>query len=244
MFGANIWLTSALTVTAILSASAGYKAYSDLQEAKIIQEHYKIVTDIKTIIAKQYNKSPQEITRDEIIAHLPTSGNWDKTLLLNRESNSTIANKEFVNSDGQIVIDENDKLKLLALKSKLRDTFDTSNISASDGKYTFDVGFNKSIKQKDKAIEQSIQKAIFYMSQKAVYVPDATTVTIDSTFLSDAINNFAPLEDIYQDMGTYANDDELRVKKKAFFQSLLEERLKENRNTTEARLYVLLKDLL
>ena len=43
----NIWLSSALIVTAIYSASSVYQSYSDTQEAKEIQENYQIVSDIK-----------------------------------------------------------------------------------------------------------------------------------------------------------------------------------------------------
>lgn len=49
----NIWLSSALIVTAIFSASAIYKSYSDIQEAKQIQEHYQIISEIKTLLAIQ-----------------------------------------------------------------------------------------------------------------------------------------------------------------------------------------------
>ena len=118
MFG-NIWLSSALIVTAIFSASALYKSYSDIQEAKQIQEHYEIISEIKTLLAQQYNKNPQDITRDEIIAHLPKGENWEKVLLLDRNKDSNLANKELVNEDGKIDISPDEKLKLLALKAKL-----------------------------------------------------------------------------------------------------------------------------
>lgn len=89
----NIWLSSALIVTAIFSVGAMYKSYSDIQEAKQVQEHYEIISEIKTLLAKQYNKNPQDITRDEIIAHLPKGGNWEKVLLLDRQKDSNLSNK-------------------------------------------------------------------------------------------------------------------------------------------------------
>lgn len=241
MFAGNIWLASALTVTAIFSASAVYKAYSDLQEARLVQEHYELVTDIKTLIAQQYNKNPQDITRDEIIANLP-NGNWDKVLLLDRQDDSDISNKELVNSDGQMVIDENDKIRLLALKAKLKDTLNTTTVTKSDGKYTFDVGFNRTIKEKDTTISTNLDKAIYYMIQQILYNSDS--VTINENFVTTTLNTFTPLNDIYQDMGTVANDTELETKKKEYFKGLIKERLKENKNSQEARLYTLLKDLL
>ena len=115
----NIWLSSALIVTAIFSAGAMYKSYSDIQEAKQIQEHYEIISDIKTLLSKQYNKNPQDITRDEIIAHLPKGENWEKVLLLDRNKDSNLTNKELVNEDGKFELSENEKLKILALKARI-----------------------------------------------------------------------------------------------------------------------------
>ena len=80
----NIFLSSALVIAAMIFASASYKSYSDIQEAKQIQENYKIVSDIKSLLASQYDKSTKEITRDEIIAHLPSGAYWEKVLLLDR----------------------------------------------------------------------------------------------------------------------------------------------------------------
>ncbi len=49
---------------------------TNIKEAKQIQEQYEIIKDIKTLLAKQYNKNPEDITRDEIIVHLPKGENW------------------------------------------------------------------------------------------------------------------------------------------------------------------------
>ena len=137
----NIWLSSALIVTVIFSAGAMYKSYSDIQEAKQIQEHYEIISEIKTLLAKQYNKNPQDITRDEIIAHLPKGGNWEKVLLLDRQKDSNLSNKALVNEDGKIEISEDEKLKLLALKAKLKDVVNVSSMTADSTtkNYTFEV---------------------------------------------------------------------------------------------------------
>ena len=94
----NIWLSSALIVTAIFSGSAFYKSYIDIQEAKQIQENYEIISEIKTLLAIQYNKNPDKITRDEIIAHLPRGGNWEKVLLLDRQEGSNLSNKASITS--------------------------------------------------------------------------------------------------------------------------------------------------
>ena len=51
----NIFISSALVVVVIFSTGALFKSLSDIKEAKEIQEHYEIVKDIKTLLAKQYN---------------------------------------------------------------------------------------------------------------------------------------------------------------------------------------------
>ena len=139
----NIWLSLAFIITLVSSTGFIYKSYSDIQEAKDIKEHYEIISDIKTLIAKQYNKNPEDITRDEIIAHLPKGENWGKILYLDRNKNTDLPNDEalddengkiLISENGKILISKDEKLKLLALKSKLKNITDLSNISPVSGK--------------------------------------------------------------------------------------------------------------
>jgi hypothetical protein len=239
MFG-NIWLSSALIVTAIFSAGAMYKSYSDIQEAKQIQEHYTIISEIKTLLAIQYNKNPQDITRDEIILHLPSGGNWKKVLLLDRNTDSTWTNKELINEDGKMDISPDEKLKLLALKAKLKDITNVSAITPVDGKYTFEVGLdNKNEPIKEIEIQKALNRATSYMINKVVY----DGVTTYSDLITTVLNNFTPLNDIYVEKGTLS-DDEVTAKKKDYFKSRLKTKLSENQNSEETRLYHLIKDVL
>ena len=245
----NIWLSSALIVTAIFSASAMYKSYSDIQEAKQIQEHYEIISEIKTLLAKQYNKNPQDITRDEIIVHLPKDGNWDKILLLDRNKDSTWTNKELVNEKGKIDISPDEKLKLLALKAKLKNIIDVNAIKPVNGKYTFDVGDNnKNEIIKDIQIQNAIKKAILYMINRIIY----ENITTYSNELTTTLTNFTPYDYIYRDLRTASeissdtilDATELESRKKNYFKSKLKEQLLKNENSEESRLYYLMKDLL
>jgi hypothetical protein len=233
----NIWLSSALIVTAIFSAGAMYKSYSDIQEAKQIQEHYEIISEIKTLLAKQYNKNPNEITRDDIIANLPKGENWEKVLLLDRNKDSNLSNKELVNETGNFEISEDEKLKLLALKAKLKDVIDVTLIEPVDKKYTFEVGkVEKNRVLKDIDIEDSITKAIHFLGTEILYSNKSVSETMDKLLADE--NKFIPYDKLYflED----STDDE----KKAYFKSRIKDRLYKNENAFETRLYKELKDKL
>ena len=241
----NIWLSSALIVTAIFSASAMYKSYSDIQEAKQIQEHYEIISEIKTLLAIQYNKNPEKITRDEIIAHLPKGENWEKVLLLDRNKDSNLTNKELVNEDGKFELSENEKLKILALKAKLKNITDVNAITLTNGKYTFNVGEdNKNVVSKDIDIENSVNRAIHALSQDILY----TTNPNKSTALESVIENFTPYEELYFSFlkvgETSIGNLELKNRKKSYFKSKIKEKLYKNESSMETRLYKELETLL
>ena len=242
----NIWLSSALIVTAIFSVGAMYKSYSDIQEAKQIQEHYEIISEIKTLLAKQYNKNPQDITRDEIIAHLPSAGNWEKILLLDRNSDSNWTNKELINEDGKIDISTDEKLKLLALKAKLKNTIDVNAISPIDGKYTFDIGEKeKNSIIYDFEIEKSIDKAIHALAQDILYVTSSPN-KVD--VLKNIIEEFTPYSQLQysflKNNETTISDTELKKRKEEFFKSKIKEKLYKNDSAIETRLYKELESLL
>lgn len=248
MFG-NIWLSSALIVTAIFSASAMYKSYSDVQEAKQIQENYEIISEIKTLLAKQYNKNPDEITRDEIIANLPKGENWEKVLLLDRNKDSNLTNKELVNSEGNFEISKDEKLKLLALKAKLKNITDVSTITADSttNKYTFDVGENnKNQVLNDSEIEQSVNRAIDFLGVEILY--SNKTVSETMIKLLDDGNNFIPYDKMYQDFKktseTSISVDVLKTRKQDYFKSKIKEKLYLNETAIETKLYYQLKDVL
>lgn len=252
MFG-NIWLSSALIVTAIFSASAMYKSYSDVQEAKQIQENYEILSEIKTLLAIQYNINPQDITRDELRAFLPKGENWEKVLLLDRNKNSTLTNKGAVNSDGKIEISPDEKLKLLALKAKLKNIIDVNAITAdaTTKKYTFEIGQNnKNEIVYDKDIENSINRAINFLEVEILYSNKAVSETM--TKLLDDNNNFIPYDKMYQDFrtpsqissNTVLSDGTLKDLKQAYFKSKIKDKLYLNETAMETKLYLQLKDVL
>lgn len=231
----NIWLSSALIVTAIFSAGAMYKSYSDIQEAKQIQEHYEIIFEIKTLLAKQYNKNPQDITRDEIIAHLPKGGNWEKVLLLDRQKDSNLSNKALVNEDGKIEISEDEKLKLLALKAKLKDIHNTSTLNLTANKYIIEIGQKEknSIKD-DLEVEKSINIMINVLAQDILY-----SGLDKSTVLNTVIEDLLIKHENY-----YLFDGLIKEKKEIFFKSKIKEKLYKNESAIETRLYKELESLL
>ena len=246
----KIWLSSALIITAIFSSSALFKSYSGMQEAKQMQENYEIISDVKTLIATQYNKNPEEITRDEIIAHLPRGKNWEKILLLDRNESSSFSNenKISVNEYGKIEVSKDEKLKLFALKAKSKNITDVSTVSfdSNTNKYAFDTGeLEKNRILLDKTLEKSINKAIYFLSVDILY----TTGTVDiNAVLTQNIKDFTPYDSLYQDFKTTSEtsitDAKLKIRQQDFFKSKIKEKLLLNETAMETRLYLKLKDKL
>ncbi|TLT00468.1 hypothetical protein [Aliarcobacter cibarius] len=241
----NIWISSALVVVTIFSAGASWKSLSDIKETKQLQEHYEIISKIKTLLAKQYNKNPEDITRDEIIAHLPNGQNWEKVLLLDRDKNSTISNKSLINKDGDIEISEDEKFKLLALKAKLKDLTDVNSITPENGKYTFEIGKSeKNAIVQDLEIQKSVDKAIHALSQDILY----TSISSKSSILDSVLENFTPYEDFHftflKDNETSISETELKKRKQNYFKQKIKEKLYKNESSIETRLYKELESLL
>lgn len=239
----NIWISSALVVVVIFSTGALWKSLSDIKEAKQIQEHYEIVKDIKTLIAKQYNKNPQDITRDEIITHLPKGQNWEKALLLDRSKDSNLSNKELINTQGNITISEDEKLKLLALKAKL---LDNSQMQKDGVIYNIKVGIDEKNSVKyDKDIEKSIDIIINVLAQNILY---ATTPNKTQTAINSTIEGLIPYDKLYftflKDNETTISDTELKTRQLNFFKKKIKEQLYKNESSIETRLYKELESLL
>lgn len=246
----NIWLSSALIVTVIFSASSVYQSYSDSQEAKQIQENYQVISDIKTLLAEQYNKDPDEVTRDEIMMYLPAGGNWEKVLLLDRNTSSTLENSALVDEDGNFVLNESEQLKLFALRAKLSNLSDSTTEELDDDtkNYTFKVGTkDKNMVNKNESIEHNVKKSIEYLNTAILYSTLTSSEIEDE--LETAIERYTPHSDIYQNMKKETDIDELTadellLRQKEYFKKRIEEALSLNKNPMETKLYYSLKELL
>jgi hypothetical protein len=239
----NIWISSALVVIAIFSTGAIYKSYSDIKEAKQIQEHYEIVKDIKTKIALQYNLNPDEITRDDIIAHLPKGENWEKILLLDRDKSSNISNKELINAEGNITISADERLKVLALRAKLKDIQETNFIVNTEGNIDISIKTElKNLTSQEKRIDENLKKAIDFLIYEIIYNNKNTSDTFDTltTVLED--KEFFDYSDIVNDFGKTSEIDIINAKKD-YLKSKLKEELLKNPNASKSTLYERLKDL-
>lgn len=238
----NIFISSALVVVVIFSTSALFKSLSDIKEAKEIQEHYEIVKDIKTLLAKQYNKNIEEITRDDIIANLPQGGNWEKVLLLDRNKSSKLSNqdKEFINKDANIEISEDEKLKLLALRAKLKDTININDSNLENKKYKITIGTNaQNIISQDKDFEDRLNKAINYLASEILYSNKDITDTLEKVFNDIDPDKNENKEGFFNYKNIYLEDTD--EKKKLYIKEKLKQRLEQNQNSIETRLYGELK---
>ncbi len=241
----NIWISSTLVVVTIFSTGALWKSLSDIKETKQLQEHYEIISEIKTLLAKQYNKNPEYITRDEIIVHLPNGQNWEKVLLLDRDKSSAISNKSLINKDGYIEISEDEKLKLLALKAKLKYLTDVNSITPENGKYIFEIGKSeKNAVVQDLEIQKSVDKAIHALSQDILY----TSTSSKSFVLNSVLENFTPYEKFHftflKENETSISEDVLKERQQAYFKQKIKEKLYKNESSIETRLYKELESLL
>lgn len=233
----NIFISSALVVVVIFSTGALFKSLSDIKEAKEIQEHYEIVKDIKTLLAKQYNKNIEEITRDDIIANLPQGGNWEKVLLLDRQKDSKLSNtnKSFINEKANIEISEDEKLKLLALKAKLKDIIDVNNLTLEDKKYKINVGANaRNIISQDKDFEDSLKRVINYLSTKVLYgTTYDKTEELSKTIELDKFFNFNNINIEEENK----SEEQIKKEKEIYIEKKIYEKLQKSENSVEMRLY-------
>ncbi len=231
----NIWISSALVVVTIFSAGALWKSLSDIKEAKQIQEHYEIIKEIKAQIALKYNINPENISRDDIIAYLPKGENWEKILLLDRNKDSNIKSKEFINQQGNIIISEDEKLKLLALKAKLKDIVNLNNNTPTNGIYTFKIEKEeKNIYSKEEKLNKDIERAINFLYQEII-------INDSSILLDNILENkvFFDYDNINNNLGLKSDDEKKAYLKKRIFSELL----KDN-NSLKTNLYEKLKDIL
>ena len=231
----NIWISSALVVVSIFSAGALWKSLSDIKEAKQIQEHYEIIKEIKAQIALKYNINPENISRDDIIAYLPKGENWEKILLLDRNKDSNIKSKEFINQQGNIIISEDEKLKLLALKAKLKDIVNLNNNTPTNGIYTFKIEKEeKNIYSKEEKLNKDIERAINFLYQEII-------INDSSILLNNILENkvFFDYDNINNNLELKSDDEKKTYLKKRIFSELL----KDN-NSLKTNLYEKLKDIL
>ena len=231
----NIFISSALVVVVIFSTGALFKSLSDIKEAKEIQEHYEIVKDIKTLLAKQYNINIEDVTRDDIIAYLPKGGNWEKVLLLDRRKDSKLgSDKDFINEKANITIIKDEKLKLLALKAKLKDIQNTNELTEKDNKIEVIIGKEgQNIYSKQQKLDDSIKIAINFLFQEIVYKSGDLKIKLDEALEDKVFFDYSQIEYDFETTDT----TELAAKRKVYLKQKIKDELLKNNNTINSSLY-------
>ena len=231
----NIFISSALVVVVIFSTGALFKSLSDIKEAKEIQEHYEIVKDIKTLLAKQYNINIEDITRDDIIAYLPKGGNWEKVLLLDRRKDSKLgSDKDFINEKANITIIKDEKLKLLALKAKLKDIQNTNELTEKDNKIEVIIGKEaQNIYSKQQKLDDSIKIAINFLFQEIVHKSGDITTKLNEALTDKAFFDYSKIEYDFETTDAI----ELAAKRKVYLKQKIKDELLKNNNTINSSLY-------
>ena len=231
----NIFISSALVVVVIFSTGALFKSLSDIKEAKEIQEHYEIVKDIKTLLAKQYNINIEDVTRDDIIAYLPKGGNWEKVLLLDRRKDSKLgSDKDFINEKANITIIKDEKLKLLALKAKLKDIQNTNELTEKDNKIEVIIGKEaQNIYSKQQKLDDSIKIAINFLFQEIVHKSGDITTKLNEALTDKVFFDYSQIEYDFETTDT----TELAAKRKVYLKQKIKDELLKNNNTINSSLY-------
>ena len=231
----NIFISSALVVVVIFSTGALFKSLSDIKEAKEIQEHYEIVKDIKTLLAKQYNINIEDVTRDDIIAYLPKGGNWEKVLLLDRRKDSKLgSDKDFINEKANITIIKDEKLKLLALKAKLKDIQNTNELTEKDNKIEVIIGKEaQNIYSKQQKLDDSIKIAINFLFQEIVHKSGDITTKLNEALTDKAFFDYSKIEYDFETTDAI----ELAAKRKVYLKQKIKDELLKNNNTINSSLY-------
>lgn len=254
----KILISSALIVSLMFVASQIENSKYTIKEAKDIQEHYEIIKEIKTLIAKRYNIDPENITRDDIIAHLPKGENWEKILLLDRQKDSNLSNKEFINSEANIVLNSDEKIKILALKAKLKGLMEQQEVNKNNnnGNFEFKVAADKkNLVSNDKIFNDSLSRAINYLSNEILYGDGSKTTNSVLSSFKTKLDDFINYESIYLEFLVEvdtsitdtkelenASKEALKKRKQEYFWEKLIERLSKFNNSVETRLYNELKD--
>lgn len=232
----NIWISSALVVISIFSASALWKSRSDTKEAKQILEQYEIIKDIKTLMAEKYNKPIEKITKYDIITMLPADSNWERVLLLNKNKIDDTNKVTILNDQANFVLSEDERIKLLALKTKLRDTINTDNLDLNN----IPVGNNKKNIIENKNFEVQLENAITFLINVNATIPFGTTSErFSCKDLKDCLDKVVLLDKNFFDFSNIEGTD-----KATHIKTMLKNKLEKSENSYDAYLYYALKDSL
>lgn len=255
----NVIVLSSLVVVSILFLGALNKSYDDIEKAKQVQESYDLLSQVKALIAKRYNKSEEDITRDDILSLLPDNTSFDKMLLQRRmyqdqDKKVTLDEKEkiLLNKDAKVQISEKDKIALLALKVKLKSLIKKDKVegtTASDNAFAYTILYEDEA-QRDKNLKKAIDNTIDYLFVKYQENPTSgsgtSSQTLDNNKFKEEAKKFTPYNSITQKQitdnsngNTLSTTDEsqIKTKKEEFFQKLIIKEAKNSKDITRKKLY-------
>ena len=135
---------------------------------------------------------------------------------------------------------EDEKLKLLALRAKLKDTININDSNLENKKYKITIGTNaQNIISQDKDFEDRLNKAINYLASEILYSNKDITDTLEKVFNDIDPDKNENKEGFFNYKNIYLEDTD--EKKKLYIKEKLKQRLEQNQNSIETRLYGELK---
>ncbi|MDX4036363.1 hypothetical protein [Aliarcobacter skirrowii] len=235
----NIFIKSAFVVVSIFVIAGAIHSLNTKREIRHIQENYEIISKLKEDYAKKYNiKDTSTITRDDLIASLP-NGSWEKAFLLDRDSSSNLSNKNFIDENANIKIDQSERLKIMALRAKIsKEQFILEN-----GEYKIQIApHSKNFYNEQKEWKDSVNSATNYLF--AILLPNIldTNKKIDDVSNINIIKDFkeSKVESFIPDYNNVIEDEKKDLKDRFIYS--IKESLNSSTIGYEARVHQVLKD--
>lgn len=229
----KIFFSSIILVLSLFAAFVSYEMYSKVKEAKFVQKNFELISKLKNKISTEYNLPLEEISRDDIIANLPNGTQWEKTLLLNSDSSSTLENSSFVTQEGSFEVEKKEKLKVLALEAV---SFSNEIKTSDSSKYIFKPQeLNNNTEYKNRQFIRVIKETI-----ENIYISAPKNLAV----YEELINSQVAKTNIYKDLSGIDTTSSTLTKKALYFSRSLVSSLKNEKSIKNAKVYNLIKDYL
>ena len=217
MFNIQVFLKSSFLLTLMFFSYFTYKAYAKQKEIFKIKNSFDFISKSKNDLASKYNINANNITKDDIIASLPLSKNWQK-ILLDDENLANIS----LNQEANFEVINNDRIKILVLKEKMNPLVKTISLDKTKNeKQTFILGNKRASHfELDTNFLKMLNKTISILNERE---------NLDSTKFDTIISQNTPYLSIY--------NVDTKEKKENYFRKEILFKLKNSNNYLDKNIF-------